>query len=277
MISGQHLKRILNYIIKGIPVKNVTANITYSASHQLLLGKSIIVTGGGRGIGASMAKRFIDEGAEVLITGRNENILRDLSKKIKCKYLTLDLQKTETFSQFILEAEKELGKLDILVNNAGISLHESSLFNVTEDTFDKQISTNLKGPFFLSQNFIKYLTEKNRKGNILFISSETGDTVDFRPYGFTKASINSMVKGFAYLLNEKNIRVNAIAPGITASDMTGFNKDGNLYCNYTISKRVYLPEEMAEVATFLLSDISGCISGEIITCNNGNTINARWR
>ena len=259
MISGQHLKRILNYIIKGIPVKNVTANITYSASHQLLLGKSIIVTGGGRGIGASMAKRFIDEGAEVLITGRNENILRDLSKKIKCKYLTLDLQKTETFSQFILEAEKELGKLDILVNNAGISLHESSLFNVTEDTFDKQISTNLKGPFFLSQNFIKYLTEKNRKGNILFISSETGDTVDFRPYGFT------------------NIRVNAIAPGITASDMTGFNKDGNLYCNYTISKRVYLPEEMAEVATFLLSDISGCISGEIITCNNGNTINARWR
>lgn len=277
MISKQHIKRIINYLINGIPIKNVIANITYSTPHQLLLGKKIIVTGGGRGIGLAMAKKFIKEGAEVLITGRNENNLKNISKELNCKYLILDLQKTETFNQFIIEAEKEIGLLDVLVNNAGISLHESTFFNVTESSFDQQLATNLKGPFFLSQKFVKYIIEKERKGNLLFISSETGETMDYRPYGFTKASINSMVKGLAYLLNEKNIRVNAIAPGVTASDMTGFQENGNLYCDFNISKRVYLPEEMAEIATFLLADISGCISGQIIVCNNGNTINARWK
>ena len=96
------------------------------------------------------------------------------------------------------------------------------------------------------------------------------------PYGLTKAALNSLTQGLAYRFAKENIRVNAVAPGVTVSDMTGFSED-NLYCSYNINKRVYLPEEMAEVAAFLLSEESGCISGQIITCNEGKSINSHLR
>ena len=101
--------------------------------------------------------------------------------------------------------------------------------------------------------------------------------MDFRPYGFTKAAVNSMVQGLAYLYAKNNIRVNAIAPGVTASDMTGFKTDDNLYTDYNRIGRIYLPEEVAEVASFLISDISNCVSGQIIACNNAQSVNARWK
>ena len=101
--------------------------------------------------------------------------------------------------------------------------------------------------------------------------------MDFRPYGFTKAAINSMTQGLAYLFAKDNIRINAVAPGVTASDMTGINADGDIYLAYNRTERAYLPQEVAETACFLLSEASGCISGQIITCNNAKTINARWR
>ena len=113
--------------------------------------------------------------------------------------------------------------------------------------------------------------------SILFMSSETSHTADIRPYGLTKAAINSLVKGLASMYASHGIRVNAVAPGITTSDMTGYKTDGNLYLEANATGRVYLPEEVAECASFLLSDCSGCVSGEILTCNNGKTINARWK
>lgn len=129
----------------------------------------------------------------------------------------------------------------------------------------------------MTQTFIDYIIKEKIKGNVLFISSETGDTMDFRPYGFTKAAVNSMVQGFAYLFRKRDIRINAVAPGVTASDMTGLRKDGNLFAGEYATGRYYLPEEVAETACFLLSDLSGCISGQIITCNNAQTVNARWK
>lgn len=224
-----------------------------------------------------MAKKFTSEGADVLISGRDEELLKKKSIEIGCKYLVLDLNSLNSFDNFWKEAENKLGTIDTLVNNAGISLHEPTLFDITEETFEKQFNTNLKGPFFLSQKFVKYLLNKSYKGNILFVSSDTGGMKDYRPYGLTKSAVNSLTQGFAYLLASKGIRVNAIAPGATVSDMSGYKAKDNLYCSYNLTKRVYLPEEMAEVATFLISDISGCISGQIVECNNGTTINARWK
>lgn len=271
------LKRASRYIIKGIPVVNVKAAISLSTPTDKLAGKKIIVTGGGRGLGASMAKKFVEEGASVLITGRNEDALKKTSEEIGCSYMVLDMMSPEKFDKFINDAESKLGGLDVLVNNAGVSLHENSFFDVVPEGFDTQIDTNFKGGYFLTQSFIKRMVERGRSGNVLFISSETGETVDFRPYGFTKAAVNSMVQGLAYLYVKDHIRVNAIAPGVTASDMTGFKADDNLYTDYNRIGRVYLPEEIAEVASFLVSDLSNCISGQIIACNNAQTVNARWK
>jgi len=271
------IKRVLKYIIKGIPQYIIKADIHYISPSNKLLGKHIIVTGGSRGLGAAMASKFVAEGAFVLIAGRDENSLRKVAEKIGCKYLLLDVQDTSTFDEFIDDANVMLEGVDCLVNNAGISLHEPTFFDVTPESFDAQIATNLRGGFFLTQSFTKMLLRENRKGSVLFVSSEVGETVDIRPYGFTKAAVNSMVRGLASLFASKGIRVNAVAPGITASDMTGFKEDGNLYLASNATERIYLPEEVAETACFLLSDASGCVAGQIIVCNNGKTINPRWK
>lgn len=277
MSVKSYLKRGIKFILHGVPVKNISAVITYLQPDFRLSGKKIIVTGGSRGLGAAMAAKFVSEGASVLISGRNGATLRETAAKIGCKYLTLDVQDASGFDKFISVADEILGGVDCLVNNAGISLHEPTFFDVTPESFDAQISTNLKGPMFLTQSFTKLLLKENRQGNVLFVSSETGETADIRPYGFTKAAINSLVQGLACLFVSKDIRVNAVAPGVTASDMTGITSEGNLYYEYNALERVYMPEEVAEAACFLLSDASGCISGQVILCNNGRTINPRWK
>lgn len=277
MSYKQYIKRGFKYVLNGTPIQNITADISYLQPNGRLSGKKIIVTGGGKGLGAAMATKFVSEGALVLISGRNEETLKEKAEQIGCQYLTLDVQKTDSLDKFIHDADRILGGVDCLVNNAGISLHEATFFDVTPETFDAQMATNLRGGFFLTQSFTKLLLHEKRKGNVLFVSSETGETVDIRPYGFTKAAINSMVQGLACLFVKDGIRVNAVAPGITASDMTGLKADGNLFLECNAINRVYLPEEVAETACFLLSDASGCISGQVIVCNNGRTINSRWK
>ncbi|MBQ9658671.1 MAG: SDR family oxidoreductase [Clostridia bacterium] len=271
------IKRSIKYVLYGIPTNNITAQIVYTPPTEKLKGKKIIITGGGKGIGLAMAKRFIAEGAEVLITGRDEKTLIERSEELNCHYLKLDMEDINSFESFILKAETLLNGINCLVNNAGISLHEESYKDITTKGFDLQFNTNFRGGYFLTQKILNLYHKENRTGNILFISSETGETVDNRPYGWTKAAVNSMVQGLAFQEMPKGIRINAIAPGVTCSDMTGYKSNGNLYREKSIIKRAYLADEIAEVATFLVSDASGCISGQILLCNNGNTINARWK
>ena len=271
------LKRAVRYVLHGIPTNITTARIVYTSPSSKLIGKKIIVTGGGRGLGFAMAKKFKSEGADVLIAGRNEETLRKSAAQIDCGYLRLDVCDVDSFDTFLQNADKILGGVNCLVNNAGVSLHESDYTKVTPATFDQQIDTNLKGGFFLTQKFIMMLKSRGQKGIILFTSSETGETVDERPYGWTKAAINSMVEGLAYKLAKEGFRINAVSPGITASDMTGLKAEGNIYYTGNIIDRVYMPEEVAETACFLISDASGCLNGQKLVCNNGKTINARWK
>ena len=233
------------------------------------------MTGAARGLGAVMAKRFIEDGADVLITGRSEATLKLTANKINCKYLAFDILRTETFDDFLAEAEMMLGGIDILVNNAAVSLHERTFFDVSLESFETQINTNLKGPFFLSQKFLSLLKSQKKEGKLLFISSETGLQCDHRPYSYTKAAINSMVQGLAYLFHTDGIRVNAICPGPFCSEMSGHKSDDNLKLDER--DRWYLPEELAEVALFLISDLSNCISGQVIACNNTRTYCPRER
>ena len=270
------IKHGISFLLHG-ETKPTIANISYLQPNHQLSGKKIIITGGGRGLGFSMARKFVAEGAKVLIAGRSEKTLKVSAEELGCKYLSLDVTKPEAFREFFDKASTLLDGVNCLVNNAGISLHEASFFDVTPETFNAQVDTNLKGCFFLTQEFIKKCRENKEGLNVLFVSSETGDTMDFRPYGFTKAAVNSMVQGLAYLFRKDQIRINAVAPGITASDMTGVKADGNIDAGEYAAGRYYLPEEVAETACFLLSDASGCVSGQIMTCNNAQTINARWK
>lgn len=260
-------------------INQVTANITYNNPNQTLVGKKIIITGGGRGLGFAMAKKFKAEGAEVLIAGRNEKTLKESAEEIGCKYLVLDVQDVASFKTFINQADELLCGVNCLVNNAGISLHEPTLLDVSEEKFDSQFDTNLKGAFFLTQSFVEKTQNRDSSitKNVLFISSETSMTVDDRPYGLTKAAINSLIQGLAYRYINKGFRINGVAPGITVSDMTGHVGLDNISLSCNMTGRFYLPEEVAEVASFMLSDSSNCLNGQILVCNEGRTINARWK
>ena len=267
-------KRIEWFFRLFIPNKVVKADISYLSPNNRLLGKKIIITGGNKGIGYAMARKFVAEGASVLICGRDEDSLKIVGRELSCPYLVLDVLNTEEFPEFINKADKILGGANVLVNNAGISLHEGDISHVSEQGFDNQINTNLKGCYFLSKAFLADF-EKRKSGGILFVSSERGRYVDDIPYGLTKAAINSLVQGLAFTNSSKHIKINAVAPGVTATKLTGRSED-NLYSSKGIG-RIYLSDEVAEVACFLISDVSNCISGQIIYCDNGNSVNSYKR
>lgn len=269
--------RIKNYLLRRLgpfPVRYVKADVTYISEAAKLRGKRVVITGGGRGLGRAMAARFAAEGAEVLIAGRNQAMLKEQAEELGCQYEVLDIRLSESRETFWKNVYEKMGEVDILVNNAGVSLHELSMLTVSEAQYDEQFDTNLKGAYFLTQAFIEHHVNSNKAASsILFVSSERGQTVDTLPYGLTKAAINSLVQGLAYRYARSGIRVNGIAPGVTASDMTGFKVDGNLDCSYNITERVYLPEEVAEIACFLVSDAARILNGQILVCNEGKTIN----
>lgn len=274
--------RVLRYIRNGVPnqgriINNVTAKIYNLSPNHLLEGKSILITGGGRGLGFAFAQRSISEGAKVIITGRNEKTLAEACKSLgeNAKYIVHDVCDITRLDDLFLNAQNllEVPKINCLISNAGISLHEGDFRNVTQENWDKQMNTNLKGNYFAVSKFIEYLESLDDKsGNIVVVTSERAKRPDDIPYGLTKVAISSFVQAIASKVINEGIRLNAVGPGVTTSDMTGFDREGNLYVEWQNYKRVLIPEEIAEVVNFLLSDISNCISGEVITCNMGNHI-----
>ena len=275
----EKIKRVIKYILYGIPTEHILkCNVVVSQSTKKLLGKNILITGGGRGLGFYIAQKCILEGANVVIVERNEDVLKTASKELKCRYIAFDLSNISNISKMLNEAINMLdGRIDCLVNNAGISLHEKSMMEVTLETFDKQLDINLKAPYFLTQNFIKHCIDvHNKKASVVFVSSERGLYCDEIPYGLIKAAINSLTRGIARRHVRNGIRVNAIAPGITESDMTIADRTKNMACEYNCGGRFFLPEEVAETAAFILSDEANCINGEIIACDQGNYLRCDW-
>lgn len=268
------LKRTVRYIFHGIPVINISVGVGMIDRGKCLQGKKVLITGGGRGLGLAMAERCMSEGAAVIITGRSEETLQKASDKLQhVNYEVLDISDINSIPLNMDKIIKKYGMIDCLINNAGISLHEKNMQDVTVAGFESQFRTNLEGAYFLTQEFIK---RKKENCNIIFLSSERGAQCDDVPYGLTKASINSLTRGLSRRFYKNGVRVNAIAPGITASDMTGRKADDNMYEEGLASGRFFIPEEVAEVAIFLLSDASKCISGEVINCDAGNYISSYY-
>jgi 3-oxoacyl-[acyl-carrier protein] reductase len=218
-----------------------------------------------------MASKLASCGATVVITGRDEVALKAACKTLgeRAKYIVFDSLNFENYDKFFNEVNEIMPDYNSIVLNAGISLHEGTFENVSIDGFQKQFDTNLKSPYFMVKEFVAKC--KAEEAQILFISSETADFKCTLPYGLTKASINSLVPALSEKLYHRGIRVNAIAPGSTLTNMVKNANDDSKNINYSnFAERYFLPEEVAEVAAFLLSNAAKCISGEIIHTNAGN-------
>ena len=280
MSLATYFKRMIRFVIKGVPQYHITVETKQSVPSHQLQGKNIIVTGGSRGLGYYIAKRCISEGANVLITGRDEKTLKKVVDELgeRSSYIVFDAKNIDGIDEFLLNVEKIFNgeKISALVSNAGISLHEGDFHSVTKEGWDSQFDINLKGNYFLVKKYVEYLeSKKDKSGNIVVITSERGFRADDIPYGLTKVASNSFIKCIASKVIGEGIRLNGVAPGVTTSDMTGVSREQNMYADWMPSNRFFLPEEVAEVVNFLLSDVSNCISGEIIACDQGRYI-SHW-
>ncbi|MDC7980249.1 SDR family oxidoreductase [Bacteroides thetaiotaomicron] len=245
------------------------------ASNELLKGRCALITGGTSGIGFSIAEAFIKAGATVIITGRSqERIDTALSKLPKGKFfgIVLDNTKVDSFeSKFsnILEMLKNsnIFQIDILVNNAGVN--GKGMPNATEKEYDNILDTNLKGVFFLSQMIGKYFVRNNIKGNILNIASASSLRPADSAYSVAKWGIRGLSLGLAKALGKDGITVNGIAPGPTATPMMINNKELNMNLDRIPLGRYVMPEEIANMAVILVSDMGRSIMGELIFMTGG--------
>lgn len=267
----KYLYRLWQWVYKGVPQMKIPANVTVQSPSQKLEGQKIIVTGGSKGIGYHIAKRFIAEGAKVLIVGRDEQRLKQVAEELGCNYLKYDLADIKNLPSLVDDAAKQLDGLTGLVNNAGVCNIDNGFLNVTEQSYDEQFLLNVKSPFFLTQAFIRFVTkQKVPSSSVLFITSERGLYPDDVPYGMTKAAIGNIIAGIARRFALQGVHCNGIAPGVTADTLAHPDKADDLYLKGAVGKRFIMPDEIAETAVFLMSDASRCISGEIIPCNQAN-------
>lgn len=267
----KYLYRLWQWLYKGIPVTKVNAHVTNIEHGQMLAGRHIIVTGGSKGIGYQIAKRFVAEGARVLIVGRGLEALQKAAQELNCQYMQYDLTDTASMPAFIAAAAEKLGGLDGLVNNAGICNIDNGFLNVTEQSYDEQFLLNVKSPFFLTQAFVQYVTDhKIESSGVVFITSERGLYPDDAPYGMTKAAIGNIISGIARRFAVQGVHINGIAPGVTADVKNHPEKYDDAYLKGSVAQRYIMPEELAEMAVFLMSDASRCLSGEILPCNIAN-------
>lgn len=241
----------------------------------ILKGKRILITGGSSGIGFAIAKKFISEGAIVLITGRSLNKLKNAKKEIgsdRVKILSWDSSDISKIDEKLKEVSSLLGgDIDILINNAGVLLKQD-YFNVSEDVWDKTYATNSKSVFFLCQSIANLWISKSKQGKIINISSTSAFYGTIIPYGMTKWDIVGLTEGLGKKLYPHGIFVNGIAPGRTATAMLNKGNDENIYDAMTSAKRYCLPEEVSELATFLVSDAANFIIGQTIICDGGYII-----
>lgn len=234
-----------------------------------LKGKVAIITGGAKGIGMAMAKRFADEGAKVIAADMND--LTYTHDAVEGYILNVtDPKACETFFNTVIE---KYGKIDILVNNAGIT-RDALTRKMTDDMWDLVIDVNLKGVFNLVRHIGPYMAQ-NDGGSIVNISSVVGEfgNIGQANYSATKAGILGLTKTWAKEFARKGVpvRVNAITPGYTMTDILKTVPQDLLdkFAKMTMLKRLGQPEEIANAALFLASDESSYVTGHTLSVNGG--------
>lgn len=271
------IKTGVKYVLNSIaPKTQVYPQIVTLAPNELLKGRTALITGGTSGIGYEIAKHFAKAGATVIITGRNEEKTKAAAQKIveetvseRIYAIRLDNRNVNEFDEKLKEAASIAGTpIDILVNNAGVL--GCDFVDGNETDYDAVMDTNLKGVFFLSQKVGHYMKEHDIKGNILNVASSSSLRPAASAYTLSKWGIRGLTLGMARMMAPLGIVVNGIAPGPTATPMLmpkGINRDISLRTNLT--GRFALPEEIANMAVILVSDMSRMIIGDIVYMTGG--------
>jgi 3-oxoacyl-[acyl-carrier protein] reductase len=250
---------------------------------KLLSGKTSIVTGAARGIGAAIAIKLAEQGSNIAFSYISDNSkekalaleaeLTALGVKAKAyQSNAADFAQCETFVNDVL---KEFGTVDICINNAGIS-KDNLLLRMTAEQWDDVMDVNLKSVFNMTKQVIRPMM-KAKQGSIINMSSIIGirGNAGQSSYAASKAGIIGFTKSIAHELGSRNIRCNAIAPGFIETDMTHYLQDGDASVEFL--KKIPLgrfgkAEEIANTTLFLASDLSSYITGQVLSACGGLNI-----
>lgn len=234
--------------------------------------KTVLITGGSRGIGRAMVELFCENGYKVAFTYKNsESQAKNLAETMGAVAIKADSASEAEVVEAVKAAENALGKIDCLINNAGIS--SFSLFtDLTLEEWNRHLAINLTGAFLYSRAVIPGMVSRKR-GRIINITSMwgiVGSSCEVH-YSTAKAGLIGMTKALAKELGPSGITVNAIAPGLIATDMNAClsEEDINEVVEETPLMRVGLPSEVARAALFLASEGASFITGEVMNLSGG--------
>jgi 3-oxoacyl-[acyl-carrier protein] reductase len=247
---------------------------------MVLEGKVALVTGGSMGIGTAISLDLAENGADVALTFRShEAEAQAIAEKIKtierkARAYKIDVSQYEAAQTLVKNVLEEFGRLDILVNNAGMNW-DGVVWKMTEEQWDKVIDVDLKGTFNLIRAVAPLFRER-KSGKIVNITSINGLRGKFGQsnYSAAKAGTIGLTKTVARELGKYNINVNSVAPGMILTDMfkdlpEEFKQKA---ADETVFNRLGAPEDVAHVVTFLVSDMSRHITGEVIKVDGGQYI-----
>jgi NAD(P)-dependent dehydrogenase (short-subunit alcohol dehydrogenase family) len=241
-------------------------------------GKVAMVTGGARGIGEAIARRFLADGAKVLISDQREDLLNGVSKSVKPGMLATcagDVTKQDDVKKMVQETIKLGGKIDILVNNAGID-PPGNIVDVEEDRWREVLDVNLTGPFLCMKAAIPYMIEQGG-GSIISIASLAGIRClpDMPAYCASKGGLIQLALQAALQYGRKNIRSNVVAPGATDTDMlrkaVGIDKLKKLGASIPLG-RIAEPQEITGACSLLASDDASFINGAVLLVDGGVSV-----
>lgn len=244
---------------------------------KLLEGKVALITGAARGIGKAIALKYAQEGCNIAFT---DLVIDENGKKteeeiaafgVKVKGYASNAADFEACHNVVAEVVKDFGRLDILVNNAGIT-KDGLMMRMTEAQWDAVINVNLKSAF----NFVHAVTPvmmRQRTGSIINMASVVGvhGNAGQCNYSASKAGMIGLAKSIAQELGSRGVRANVIAPGFIITDMTAQLSEEirNEWCQKIPLRRGGTPEDVANIATFLASDMSSYVTGQVIQVDGG--------
>ena len=256
------------------PIKTTVENKVF-ASDSMLEGKVAVVTGASRGIGYAISKTLVEQGATVIAVAKTAANLEKARLEINSEHylpLSFDLSAVEDYSSLLARIYDKTSIIDILVNAAGIKNgQEERFWQFTPAEFDKVVDVNIKAPFFLSRLIADHMIKNSIPGHIVNIIGIKGSIPEASPYSISKFGLMSMTQGMAKMLAPKGIIVNGISPGATMTDMSGLPKD-NYYYTETPNCRVADPQEIANIALFLVSGMADNMIGSIVVCDGGEML-----